>query len=77
MPYRYTNTKGRVYSLRGKTVLLQNGRRQRLYYFAPDAEPGVLEELPAGHTVVENRRTGLPYLKRDSTEAPAPAQKGP
>ncbi len=65
MPYSYKNSKGQVYYLHGKDVTLQGGRKQRIHYFAREAKPGeVLESVPAGHTVVENPRTGLPFLKR-------------
>ena len=64
MPYTYRNSKGQTYYLHGKEVTLQNGRKQRIYYFAREAKAGeALDALPAGGEVVENPRTGLPFLK--------------
>ena len=64
MPYHYQNSKGQTYSLHGKEVTLQNGRKQSIFYFAGEAKPGeALDALPAGKAVIENPRTGLPFLK--------------
>jgi hypothetical protein len=64
MPYSYRNSKDQTYYLHGKEVTLQNGRQQRIYYFARAPKPGeALDALPAGREVVENLRTGLPFLK--------------
>jgi hypothetical protein len=64
MPYRYENRKGQAYYLHGKEVTLQNGRKQQIFYFAREAKPGeALDALPPGRAVVENPRTGLPFLK--------------
>jgi hypothetical protein len=66
MPYRYENSKGQTYYLHGKEVTLQGGRKQRIHYFAREAKRDeALESVPEGHVVVENPRTGLPFLKRD------------
>jgi hypothetical protein len=66
MPYTYTNKKGETYYLHGKDVTLQGGRKQRIHYFARQPKAGeALESVPPGHTVVENPRTGLPFLKRE------------
>ncbi len=65
MPYTHRNTRGQVYYLHGKDVTLQNGRRQRIYYFAREPKRGeAIDASPPGHHIVENPRTGLPYLKR-------------
>ena len=65
MPYSHKNSKGQTYYLHGKDVTLQGGRKQRIHYFAREAKPGEsLDAVPAGHEVVENPRTGLPFLKR-------------
>jgi hypothetical protein len=65
MPYSYKNSKGQTYYLHGKEVTLQGGRKQRIHYFAKAPKPGeALDAVPAGHSVVENQRTGLPFLKR-------------
>jgi hypothetical protein len=64
MPYRYRNSKGQTYYLHGKEVTLQNGRKQQIFYFAREPKAGeALDALPAGREVVENPRTGLPFLK--------------
>ena len=73
MPYRHTNSKGQTYYLHGKEVTLQNGRTQRLFYFAPAPKPGeALDALPAGAQIVEHPRTGLPFV-RGTGAAPAGA----
>jgi hypothetical protein len=56
---------GRKYYLHSKTVTLRGtGRQQTIYFFAPDIREGAMDDVPAGMTVVENARTGLPFLKR-------------
>jgi hypothetical protein len=75
MPYRHTNSKGQTYYLHGKEVTLQNGRKQQIFYFAREAKPGeALDVIPAGKEVIENPRTGLPFLKGTSA---APAADAP
>jgi len=65
MPYSHKNSKGQTYYLHGKEVTLQGGRKQKIHYFAREPKPGeALDTIPAGHEVVENPRTGLPFLKR-------------
>jgi hypothetical protein len=65
MPYEHQNKKGQTYYLHGKDVTLQNGRKQRIYYFGREAKPGeALDSLPAGYRIEENERTGLPFLKK-------------
>jgi hypothetical protein len=65
MAYSYKNSKGQTYYLHGKEVTLQGGRKQQIYYFAREAKSGeALDQVPAGRSVVENPRTGLPFLKR-------------
>jgi hypothetical protein len=77
MPYRYENRKGQAYYLHGKEVTLQNGRKQQIYYFARAAKAGeALDALPPGRAVVENPRTGLPFLK-GAGGAPAAAPPPP
>ncbi len=76
MAYNYQNSKGQTYYLHGKEVTLQGGRKQRIHYFAREAKPGeALDDLPGGHSVVENPRTGLPFLKR--TEGTAASASKP
>ena len=63
--YNYTNSKGQTYILHSKVVTLRGGREQRIYYFARDERDGALEAVPEGYYVVENKKTGLPMLKRE------------
>jgi hypothetical protein len=75
MPYSYQNSKGQTYYLHGKEVTLQNNRRQQIFYFARTAKPGeALDAIPAGKAIIENPRTGLPFLKG---AAPVPPTKAP
>lgn len=55
---------GKTYYLHTKKVKLAGGREQRIYYFAGEKGPNALDELPAGYEVMENKRTGLPMLKK-------------
>lgn len=64
MAYQHTNSKGQAYYLHSKNVRLRSGREQRIFFFAREARPGAVDELPDGYMVVENKRTGLPILKR-------------
>jgi hypothetical protein len=74
MPYSYQNSKGQTYYLHGKEVTLQNNRKQQIFYFAREAKPGeALDALPAGKAVIENPRTGLPFLKGVAPVPPATA----
>ena len=62
MAYSHTNSKGSTYYLHSKDVTLRGGRNQTIYYFAKDSRPNACD-LPSGKTVVENQKTGLPFLK--------------
>ncbi|MCX6802689.1 MAG: hypothetical protein NT067_06285 [Candidatus Diapherotrites archaeon] len=53
MVCEHTNSKGKKYYLH------QSGR---LMYFSGDPKKGI--DLPAGMTIVENQRTGLPMVKK-------------
>jgi hypothetical protein len=55
---------GKNYFLHSKDVILKGGRKQRIFYFAGEAKDGSLNELPAGYEVMENKRTGLPMLRK-------------
>ena len=75
MPYSYQNRKGQTYYLHGKEVTLQNGRKQQIFYFAREAKPGdALDAIPDGKEIIENPRTGLPFLKG---AAPVPPTETP
>jgi hypothetical protein len=65
MAFSHTNSKGQTYFLHTKDVNLRGGRRQTIYYFAREVKPkDSLDAMPAGYKVVENKRTGLPMLKK-------------
>jgi len=53
MAYSYTNKKGKTYYLHQK---------DKLRFFSGD--PAGAIDMPAGFSVVENERTGLPMLKK-------------
>ncbi len=55
---------GKTYHLHSKIVTLAGGRKQRIYYFAGIAGENAIDELPDGYQVTENKRTGLPMLKK-------------
>jgi hypothetical protein len=67
MGYRYTNTKGITYLLNAQKVTLRNNREQVIHYFAKvvKAEAAACE-LPENYVVLENPRTGLPFIKRSA-----------
>lgn len=50
----------------GKTyTLFQNKKNPHLKYFSGSAsKAGKAIDLPAGYKVIENKRTGLPMLKK-------------
>jgi hypothetical protein len=64
MAYSFTNSKGATYYLHGKKVTLKNGRQQQIYYFARDVRAEAMDSVPAGYTVVETTRTGMPVLRK-------------
>lgn len=64
MAYSYTNKKGQTYYLHNRDVKLKNGRMQRIYFFAREVRDGSLDAVPAGYTVIETQRTGMPVLKK-------------
>jgi YHS domain-containing protein len=55
---------GKLYYLHSKEVKLAGDRKQRIYYFAGIAAKNSLDELPTGYEVMENKRTGLPMLRK-------------
>jgi hypothetical protein len=69
MAYSYKNKRGQDYFLHSKDVTLKStGRVQTIYYFAKEVKSGAgvtaLDSIPSGKTIVENERTGLPFLKK-------------
>lgn len=55
---------GKTYYLHTKEVKLAGNRKQRIYYFAGKAGKNAIDQLPAGYEVFENKRTGLPMLRK-------------
>ena len=67
MGYSYTNTKGITYLLNAQKVTLRNNREQVIHYFAKVVKPeAVASELPENSMVLENPRTGLPFIMRSA-----------
>lgn len=64
MAYQYINTKGQNYYLHSKDVQLRSGQNQKIYYFARQIKSEAIDQLPAGMVVIENKKTGLPVLKK-------------
>ena len=65
MAYSYKNNKGLTYYLHQQEVTLRGGnRKQTIYYFAKEARSNAIDSVPAAFKVVENKKTGLPVLKR-------------
>ena len=54
MVYEHTNSKGTKYYLHQKG---------RLYYFGKVKKSNAID-MPEGFTIVENKKTGLPMLKK-------------
>ena len=62
MGYSFKNSKGKTYYLHTKDVVLKGRRNQTIYYFAKDERSNSCD-LPAGKKIVENEKTGLPFVK--------------
>lgn len=61
MAYRHGD-----YTLYAREVALKRGHKQVIYFFSQRTpKSGAPVDLPAGYTVAQNKRTGLPYLKKD------------
>jgi len=63
-PVKYVNKKGQTYYLHKKMVTLKNGITRPIFFFARDIREGVLDALPAGYEIIENKRTGMPVLRK-------------
>ncbi len=63
MAFSYTNKKGVMYFLHGKTTPTKSGKDRTLYYFSKEKKAGVLEAVPKGYQVAETAN-GLPVLKK-------------
>jgi YHS domain-containing protein len=55
---------GKTYYLHTKEVKLAGDRKQRIYYFAGTKGKETLDAVPTGYEVFENKRTGLPMLRK-------------
>lgn len=65
MAYQYTNKRGQTYYLHKRDVVLRgSGHKQTIYFFKRNQGENVLDQLPAGYTVVESTRSGLPVLRK-------------
>ncbi len=67
------------YTLYTRMVDLSTGRQQQIYFFAKsEPKSGEPCAMPEGYMVEENSRTGLPFLRRDSShvEEAAPEAEG-
>jgi len=65
MPYSVKSQKsGNTYYLHLREQERKDGNKTKLFYFAKEVKDGAVDELPEGYTVIENERTGLPFLKR-------------
>lgn len=64
MAYQHTNHKGQTYILHSRLVKLRGGRDQIIFFFAREEKDGALDAVPEGYMVIENKKTGLPMLKR-------------
>jgi len=63
--FSHKNSKGQTYFLHMRDVKLRgSGKVQRIYFFARVTGRGSLDALPEGYKVIENKKTGLPVLKR-------------
>lgn len=72
MAYAYTNSKEQTYYLHSKQVTLKGNLKMQIFYFKREVDAEfALDALPEGREVVENKRTGLPLVRRIRTEEAA------
>ncbi len=65
MAFSYTNSKGQTYYLHSKQVTLKGNLQMQIYYFKREVDGEfAIDALPEGREVVENKRTGLPLVRR-------------
>jgi len=62
--YQHINSRGFLYYLNMKEVVLIGGKMQRIYYFSRDIRPESLQELPPDFQVAENPRNGFLTIRR-------------
>lgn len=68
--FTYQNHKGELWYLFSKNVYLRGGKPVRIYFFNknPNANVGTGRKeyaMPAGYTIRENPRNGVPTLTRN------------
>lgn len=64
MAYSVVSKKsGKTYYLHLREQKRKDGNVTKLYFFAGEVKDGAIDELPPDKEVVENERTGLPFLK--------------
>lgn len=61
--YSFTNSRGTIYYLHSKDVTLKNGSGVQTIFFFSKSQEDALDTLPEGKVVIENQRSGLPFLK--------------
>ncbi len=55
----------KTYYLHAKTITLKGRKdKQVIYWSAGQEGRDAVDALPAGYQVIENQRTGLPFLKK-------------
>ncbi len=66
MAYEYVSKKNKKrYTLYTRDVTLKGGKRQTIYFFSSKKpRSGKPSDMAPGYRVVENPRTGLPFLKK-------------
>lgn len=64
MPYSHTNSKGVLFHLNAKEVMLRGGRPHTIYFFSKEERPQTSVDLPDTHEVRENANNGMLVLKR-------------
>lgn len=63
LAFEYVNSKGKKYFLHSKEVVLKNGHKQQIYYFARAVKhPFAKGQLPENRVIME--RNGFPLLKK-------------
>ena len=55
---------GKTYYLHSKEVKLAGGRKQKIFYFGGKATKDAIDAIPTGYEIMENKRTGLPMLRK-------------
>ena len=55
------------YTLHAREVQLKGGRRRVIYFFSQRSpKSGMPVNMPEGYAVAVNKRSGLPYLKKQA-----------